>query len=87
MQNNEAVEQLYVEYHDVLVGIAHNVCGKICSASEDMVQDLYLELLQSDEDVADNIDEDGCFKKGYVNFILREKLAKIIINNCLVDTE
>ena len=52
-----------------------------------MVQDLYLDLLQSDEDVADNIDEDGCFKEGYVNFILREKLAKIIINNCLVDTE
>lgn len=87
MQNNDIVGQLYIEHHDTLIELSNLICGKVCSQSEDMVQDLYLELLQDEELLDSAIDEDGCFSKGFINFTLRERLAKIIINNCLVVTE
>ena len=87
MHNNDIVAQLYIEHHDTLIELSNLICGKVCNQSEDMVQDLYLELLQEEELLDSALDEDGCFRKGFINFTLRERLAKIIINNCLVVTE
>lgn len=87
MQNNDIVGQLYIEHHDTLIELSNLICGKVCNQSEDMVQDLYLELLQEEELLDSALDEYGCFRKGFINFTLRERLAKIIINNCLVVTE
>lgn len=86
MQNNNLVEQLYREHHDTLIEMSNSICGKICDKSEDMVQDLYLELCE-DDFILEAIDHMGCFDKAFINIILRDRLAKIIINNCLVVTE
>ena len=87
MQNNEAVEKLYNDHHDDLINISNTIIEGLgdefeldrAIEAEDMVQQLYLELLEQSEYMDDQPN------LGYVFVVLKSKLNKIITDNCLVD--
>jgi DNA-directed RNA polymerase specialized sigma24 family protein len=87
MQNNEAVEKLYNDHHDDLINISNTIIEGLddefeldrAIEAEDMVQQLYLELLEQSEYMDDQPN------LGYIFVVLKSKLNKIITDNCLVD--
>ncbi len=87
INNHTVVEQLCVEHHDTLVELSHSICGDVCNCSEDMVQDLYLDLLESDELLDYAVDNEGCIRDGFIYFTLKSKLNDIIKARCLVVSE
>ena len=87
MQNNEAVETLYNNHHDDLINISNAIIEGLddeleydrALEAEDIVQELYVELLEQSDCI------DDMPSLGYVFVVLKSKLNRIITDNCLVD--
>jgi len=93
MQNNEAVGTLYDNHHDNLINISNAIIEDLDEQfefdqtleAEDIVQELYVDLLEQSDFIENGFIDDDNPDLGYVFIVLRSKLNTIIINNCLVD--
>tara|TARA_R110000796_G_scaffold250774_1_gene380477 strand:+ start:160 stop:435 length:276 start_codon:yes stop_codon:yes gene_type:complete len=90
MQNNEAVDKLYNTHRDNLVNMSNTIIEELDEQfefnpsldAEDIVQELYVDLLEQSDFIEKAFVDDDNLDLGYFFIVLKSKLNTIIINNC-----